>query len=154
MVTVEEVECLAACDGAPVVQVNTENYERLTTEEAMELLESLLRDEVPPPTFAADGSVTEPSTAGLHWRLAGLGDPPSTLGGGAPEDREPTGRSIGREPSPPEPTEQREAGEPQPAEGAGAAAPEAPTEPEPEDPEAAHEAPGDEGPAPERGDRT
>ena len=57
------------------------------------------------------------------------------------------------EPSPPEPTEQREAGEPQPAEGAGAAAPEAPTEPEPQDPEAAHEAPGDAGPAPEHGDR-
>jgi NADH-quinone oxidoreductase subunit E len=80
MVTVEEVECLAACDGAPVVQVNTENYERLSTPEALELLEALLRDEVPPPTFAADGSVTEPSTAALHWRLAGLGDPPATFG--------------------------------------------------------------------------
>jgi hypothetical protein len=88
----------------------------------MELLESLLRDEVPPPTFAADGSVTEPSTAGLHWRLAGLGDPPATLGRGVAA--EPAERSIGREPSPPEPTEQREAGEPQPAEGSGAAAPE------------------------------
>jgi NADH-quinone oxidoreductase subunit E len=154
MVTVEEVECLAACDGAPVVQVNTENYERLSTAEAMELLEALLRDEVPPPTFAADGSVTEPSTAALHWRLAGLGDPPAAFGGtaaAAPEaEAEPAERSIGREPSPPEPTEQREAGEPQPEEGAGAAAPEAPTEPEPQDPEAAHEAPGDEGPAPER----
>jgi NADH-quinone oxidoreductase subunit E len=146
MVTVEEVECLAACDGAPVVQVNTENYERLSASEAMELLESLLRDEVPPPTFAEDGSVTEPSTAALHWRLAGLGDLPATLGPGAAE---PTERRVGREPSPPEATEQREAGEPQPAEGAGAAAPEAPTEPEPQDPEAAHEAPGDEGPAPE-----
>ena len=80
MVTVEEVECLAACDGAPVVQVNTENYERLDTSEAMELLEALLRDEVPPPTWADDGSVTEPTTAGLHWRLAGLGDPPAELG--------------------------------------------------------------------------
>ena len=158
MVTVEEVECLAACDGAPVVQVNTENYERLGTEEVLELLEALLRDEVPPPTFAADGSVTEPSTAGLHWRLAGLGHPPATFGStaaAAPSaEAEPAERSIGREPSPPEPTEQREAGEPQPEEGAGAAAPEAPTEPEPQDPEAAHEAPGDEGPAPERGDRT
>jgi NADH-quinone oxidoreductase subunit E len=154
MVTVEEVECLAACDGAPVVQVNTENYERLSAPEAMGLLEALLRDELPPPTFAADGSVTEPSTAGLHWRLAGLGDPPATLGGGAPaEDREPAERRIGREPSPPEATEQREAGQPQPAEGAGAAAPEAPTKPGPQDPEAAHEAPQDEGPAPERGDR-
>jgi NADH-quinone oxidoreductase subunit E len=158
MVTVEEVECLAACDGAPVVQVNTENYERLTTEEAMGLLEALLRDEVPPPTFAADGSVTEPSTAALHWRLAGLGDPPAAYGGTAAAGTEapaasPDGqageRSIGREPSPPEPTEQREAGQPQPSEGAGAAAPEAPTEPEPQDPEAAHQAPGDEGPAPE-----
>ena len=158
MVTIEEVECLAACDGAPVVQVNTENYERLSTSEAMELLESLLRDEVPPPTFAADGSVTEPSTAALHWRLAGLGDPPAAFGGtaaAAPEapaasaDGQPGEQRIGREPSPPEPTEQREAGEPQPSEGAGAAAPEAPTEPEPQDPEAAHEAPGDEGPAPE-----
>ena len=82
MVTVEEVECLAACDGAPVVQVNTENYERLSISEALGLLEALLRDEVPPPTFAADGSVTEPSTAALHWRLAGLGDPPADLGGG------------------------------------------------------------------------
>jgi NADH-quinone oxidoreductase subunit E len=159
MVTVEQVECLAACDGAPVVQVNTENYERLSIEETLELLEALLRDEVPPPTFAADGSVTEPSTAALHWRLAGLGDPPAAFGGTAAAaagdsrtDGQGAGRSVGREPSPPEPTEQREAGEPQPAEGAGAAAPEAPTEPEPEAPEAAHEAPGDEGPAPERGD--
>jgi len=152
MVTVEEVECLAACDGAPVVQVNTENYERLSTSEAMELLESLLRDEVPPPTFAEDGSVTEPSTAALHWRLAGLGDPPAAFGGtaaAASAEAEPSEQRIGREPSPPEPTEQREAGEPQPAEGAGAAAPEAPTEPAPQDAEAAHEAPGDEGPAPE-----
>jgi NADH-quinone oxidoreductase subunit E len=129
MVTVEEVECLAACDGAPVVQVNTENYERLSAEEAMELLEALLRDEVPPPTFAADGSVTEPSTAGLHWRLAGLGDPPARFGAGAAAhaaaaDGQPAERSVGRPPSPPEPTEQREAGEPQPEAGAGAAAPE------------------------------
>jgi NADH-quinone oxidoreductase subunit E len=157
MVTVEEVECLAACDGAPVVQVNTENYERLTTEEGLALVEALLRDEVPPPTFAADGSVTEPSTAALHWRLAGLGDLPAATGREAEPataaDGQPAARRIGREPSPPEPTEQREAGEPQPAEGAGAAAPEAPTEPAPpedQEPAAAHEAPQDEGPAPER----
>jgi hypothetical protein len=136
-----------------VVQVNTENYERLDTSEAMELLEALLRDEVPPPTWADDGSVTEPTTAGLHWRLAGLGDPPTALGAAADGDGRPAARGVGREPSPPEPTEQREAGEPQPAEGAGAAAPEAPGEPEPQDPEGAHEAPQDPGPAPERGDR-
>jgi NADH-quinone oxidoreductase subunit E len=79
MVTVEDVECLAACDGAPVLQVNTENYERLDKRAALELVERLLRDELPPPTLAAEGAVTEPSTASLHWRLAGLGDPPSEL---------------------------------------------------------------------------
>jgi monoamine oxidase len=124
-----------------VVQVNTENYERLSKADALELLEALLRDEVPPPTFAADGSVTEPSTAGLHWRLAGLGDPPAAFGGTAAAASEPAAalangqpaeRSIGREPSPPEPTEQREAGEPQPEAGAGAAAPESAPEPAPE----------------------
>jgi NADH-quinone oxidoreductase subunit E len=163
MVTVEEVECLAACDGAPVVQVNTENYERLSTSEAMELLEALLRDEVPPPTWAEDGSVTEPTTAGLHWRLAGLGDPPAGLGApaaglGAPA-AEPEERSIGREPSPPEPTEQREAGEPQPEEGAGAAArdPHPPVDGAPAgrvadggtESDRPSTAPSDEGPAPE-----
>ena len=104
MVTVEEVECLAACDGAPVVQVNTENYERLTVQEALRLVEALLRDEVPPPTFAADGSVTEPSTAALHWRLAGLGEPPERPEGsgeprgGAPVDPEGSGEPRGGAP--------------------------------------------------------
>jgi NADH-quinone oxidoreductase subunit E len=79
MVTVEEVECLAACDGAPVVQVNTENYERLSEQQALELVERLLHDEVPPPTLAGDGAATEPSTAALHWRLSGLGEPPAEL---------------------------------------------------------------------------
>jgi len=79
MVTVEEVECLAACDGAPVLQVNYENYERTGPQEAVHLVEALLQDEVPPPTFAADGAVTEPSSAAASWRLAGLGDPPARL---------------------------------------------------------------------------
>jgi NADH-quinone oxidoreductase subunit E len=125
MVTVEEVECLAACDGAPVVQVNTENYERLSTQDAVHLVEALLRDEVPPPTFAGEGSVTEPSTAALHWRLAGLGDPPARLTDRAPEPAGPAaaatpGVGPGRKPATPEGTEQREAGEPQPEHGAGA----------------------------------
>jgi NADH-quinone oxidoreductase subunit E len=84
MVTVEEVECLAACDGAPVVQVNTENYEGLSEQQALELVERLLHGEVPPPTLAADGAVTEPSTASLHWRLSGLGEPPPELADGLP----------------------------------------------------------------------
>jgi NADH-quinone oxidoreductase subunit E len=38
-VTVEEVECLAADDGAPVMQVNYEFHERLTPESAEQIVE-------------------------------------------------------------------------------------------------------------------
>jgi NADH-quinone oxidoreductase subunit E len=100
MVTVEEVECLAACDGAPVVQVNYENYERVTPKEAVSLAEALLRDEVPPPTFAGRGSVTEPSSRAAYWRLAGLGDPSPDLGG-RPE--RPSGEDAATEPEAQEP---------------------------------------------------
>jgi NADH-quinone oxidoreductase subunit E len=38
-VTVEEVECLAACGGAPSMQVNYEFHERLTPASALEVVE-------------------------------------------------------------------------------------------------------------------
>jgi NADH-quinone oxidoreductase subunit E len=133
MVTIEEVECLAACDGAPVVQVNTENYERRTTSEALELLEALLRDELPPPTFAADGSVTEPSTVALRWRLAGLGDPPARLRG--------TAAAAPEAPTEPEP-EAPEAAHEAPGDGG-------PGDGGPGDGGPGDGGPGDEGPAPE-----
>ena len=38
-VTVEEVECLAADDGAPVMQVNYEYHERMTPESAAQIVE-------------------------------------------------------------------------------------------------------------------
>ena len=38
-VTVEEVECLAACGGAPSMQVNYEFHEKLTPETAQDLVE-------------------------------------------------------------------------------------------------------------------
>lgn len=37
-VSVEEVECLAACDGAPCMQVNYEFHERLTAARAKEIV--------------------------------------------------------------------------------------------------------------------
>ena len=37
--TVEEVECLAACGGAPSMQVNYEFHEQLTPETAQDLVE-------------------------------------------------------------------------------------------------------------------
>lgn len=39
-VHVEEVECLAACDGAPALQVNYEFYEQTTPETAVEIVDS------------------------------------------------------------------------------------------------------------------
>jgi NADH-quinone oxidoreductase subunit E len=45
-VTVEEVECLAACDGAPVLQVNYEFHERCSLEEGERLVEAYKRGEL------------------------------------------------------------------------------------------------------------
>ena len=39
-VTVEEVECLAACDGAPALQVNYEFHEQMTPSAAVEIVEA------------------------------------------------------------------------------------------------------------------
>lgn len=44
-VLVEEVECLAACGGAPALQVNYEFHEDVTTESAVDLVESYKRGE-------------------------------------------------------------------------------------------------------------
>jgi NADH-quinone oxidoreductase subunit E len=48
--TLEEVECLGACDGAPVLQVNYENYEGMTADAALALTESLRSGSVPLPS--------------------------------------------------------------------------------------------------------
>jgi NADH-quinone oxidoreductase subunit E len=48
--TVEEVECLAACDAAPVVQVNYCNYDRVTEERLLEMIGGLRNDDVPQPS--------------------------------------------------------------------------------------------------------
>jgi NADH-quinone oxidoreductase subunit E len=45
-VHVEEVECLAACGGAPALQVNYEFHERLTPESAESIVEAYKRGEL------------------------------------------------------------------------------------------------------------
>jgi len=47
-VTVEEVECLAASDGAPVMQVNYEFHERMTPAEAERVIEAYKSGELTP----------------------------------------------------------------------------------------------------------
>jgi NADH-quinone oxidoreductase subunit E len=44
-VTVEEVECLAACGGAPALQVNYEFHERITPESAASIVDEYKRGE-------------------------------------------------------------------------------------------------------------
>jgi NADH-quinone oxidoreductase subunit E len=52
-VTIEHAECLAACDLAPVLQVNYEFYDNQTPESAVELVDALRRGEKPAPTRGA-----------------------------------------------------------------------------------------------------
>ncbi len=69
--TLHEEECLGACDAAPVAQVNFVNYDRVTEERLLEMLDALRRGEPPAPSrgkFPGDfGAVSR--------RLAGLGGP-------------------------------------------------------------------------------
>ncbi len=52
-ITLEHVECLAACDHGPVVTVNYELYDRQTPESAVDLVQALQRGERPAPTRGA-----------------------------------------------------------------------------------------------------
>lgn len=47
--TLTEVECLGACANAPMVQINDDNYEDLTYDSMMAILEALERGDTPTP---------------------------------------------------------------------------------------------------------
>jgi NADH-quinone oxidoreductase subunit E len=49
-ITLEHAECLAACDLAPVIQVDYEFYDNQTVESATELVDALRRGERPAPS--------------------------------------------------------------------------------------------------------
>jgi len=72
LVSLEEVECLCACDGAPVVSVNYENYEGLGAEQLVEIVRTLRSGGTPPP--AARGDVP-PDFADVNRRMSGLEAP-------------------------------------------------------------------------------
>lgn len=52
-ITLEHAECLAACDFAPVLQVNYEFFDKQTPESAVELVDALRRGEKPAPSRGA-----------------------------------------------------------------------------------------------------
>lgn len=68
-ITLEHAECLGNCEGAPVVTVDYMNYERLTPEEAINLVENLRKGVVPPPTRG----MIPPGVRNISHRLAGIG---------------------------------------------------------------------------------
>ena len=49
MFTLSEVECLGACANAPMVQINADNYEDLTYDTTLDVLDALARGETPKP---------------------------------------------------------------------------------------------------------
>ena len=74
-ITLEHAECLAACDLAPVLQVNYEFYDNQTPESAVELVDALRRGERPAPTRGA--ALTDWRSAELQ--LAGFFGEPQEL---------------------------------------------------------------------------
>ncbi|HWR47177.1 MAG TPA: NADH-quinone oxidoreductase subunit NuoE [Pseudonocardiaceae bacterium] len=74
-ITLEHAECLAACDLAPVLQVNYEFYDNQTPESAVELVGALRRGDRPAPTRGAP--LTDWRSAELQ--LAGFFGEPQQL---------------------------------------------------------------------------
>ncbi len=72
MVSLEEVECLCACDGAPVVSVNYENYERIDAEQMASIVRTLRDGGDPPP--AARGEAPQ-DFAVVNRRMSGVEAP-------------------------------------------------------------------------------
>jgi NADH-quinone oxidoreductase subunit E len=71
-VSLEEVECLCACDGAPVVSVNYENYERIDAEQMAGIVRAL-RDGDDPPAGAR--GETPQDFAAVNRRMSGVEAP-------------------------------------------------------------------------------
>jgi NADH-quinone oxidoreductase subunit F len=76
MFSLEEVECIGACTGAPAVQVNYDYYENLTEERTYQLLEGLDKGARPPRTAPITGAVHErhPAELPVITRMFGVVD--------------------------------------------------------------------------------
>jgi NADH-quinone oxidoreductase subunit E len=81
-VSLERVECNAACDYAPVVMVNWEFFDNQTPESARDLVDGLRAGEDIAPTRGADRLVT--------WREAAM------ILAGYPDDQASTGQTAGQ----------------------------------------------------------
>jgi NADH-quinone oxidoreductase subunit E len=98
--TLRGVECLAACGMAPVLQVNGEFVERVTTEAADALVDRLERGEAVASApgawnVLADGRPQDASTASGTAVRGRPQDAPAASGASAAEDAAGTGRQQG-----------------------------------------------------------
>jgi NADH-quinone oxidoreductase subunit E len=92
-VTLEHIECNAACDYAPVVMVNWEFYDNQTPSSACDLVDGLRAGQPPAPTRGAP-LCTFKETARI---LAGLPDPEAAAGQGPAGDATLAGLRVARE---------------------------------------------------------
>jgi NADH-quinone oxidoreductase subunit E len=79
-ITLEHVECLAACDLGPVVQVNYEFFDNQTVDSAVHLVDALRRGDRPAPSRGApltDFKTVERQLAGVFDNLDSDVDGPS-----------------------------------------------------------------------------
>jgi NADH-quinone oxidoreductase subunit F len=74
--SLEEVECIGACTGAPAMQVNYDFYENLTTEKIDQIIEGLDLNRPPAPEPRTSGSVHErhPAEVPVISRRFGIKD--------------------------------------------------------------------------------
>src|SRR6202521_575683 len=74
--SLEEVECLGACTGAPAMQVNYDFYENLTIERTTQIFEALEAGRKPQASVPITGSVKErhPAEVPVISRLFGVKD--------------------------------------------------------------------------------
>src|SRR5208283_3684706 len=74
--SLEEVECIGACTGAPALQVNYDFYEGLTPSRANQLLDQLDKERTPPVSAPITGAVHErhPAEVPVISRLFGVPD--------------------------------------------------------------------------------
>ena len=68
-ITLEAVECLCICDGAPVVAINYENFTGVTPERAIEIVRGLRAGEAPPKPDQGEAPKTGPDA---QTELSGL----------------------------------------------------------------------------------
>ena len=86
--SLEAAECLATCDGAPSMQINYEDFYKVSPEEAVEIVDKLARGDevrsVRAQVVRTSKEIShETATAGLRWAEAGV-ERSRTIGGETP----------------------------------------------------------------------